>query len=115
MRPGLQGLVNEVIGYGMGTAVNRVLGIVVACIYPILLNRDEYGRLDVIFSVPTLLVGVFLIGFDSTLARFFYEQEDAIQRKRLVSTALYTVVSFSLVVVGILLIVSRPTRASFPG
>jgi O-antigen/teichoic acid export membrane protein len=99
---------NEVIGYGMGAAVNRGLGIVVAGIYPILLNRDEYGRLDVIFSVPPLLMVLLLIGFDSTLARFFYEQEDTIPRKRLVSTAFYTVMSFTLLVVGVLLALSKP-------
>jgi|WetSurSiteA1Bulk_404760.scaffolds.fasta_scaffold07370_3 O-antigen/teichoic acid export membrane protein len=108
MRAGVQGLVNEVIGYGMGAAVNRSLGIVVACIYPILLNRDEYGRLDVIFSVPALLSVVFLLGFDSTLARFFYEHEDVAQRRRLVSTAFYTAISFTLLSVGILLLLSKP-------
>lgn len=108
MRARLQGLVNEVIGYGMGAAVNRGLGIVVACIYPILLNRDEYGRLDVIFSVPALLTVVFLVGFDSALTRFFYEHQDIMQRKRLVSTAFYTVMSFTLPGIGILLIMSKP-------
>jgi O-antigen/teichoic acid export membrane protein len=108
MRAGVQGLVNAVIGYGMGAAVNRGLGIVVACIYPILLNRDQYGRLDVIFSVPALLSVVFLIGFDSTLARFFYEHENLAERRHLVSTAFYTVLSFTLLSVGILLLLSKP-------
>ncbi len=108
MRSGVQGLVNEVIGYGIGAVVNRGLGIVIAFIYPILLNRDEYGRLDVIFSVPPLLFLLFLIGFDSTLARFFYEHEDIAERRRLVSTAFFTVIGFTLLSVSVLFMVSGP-------
>jgi O-antigen/teichoic acid export membrane protein len=108
MRPGLQNLVNEVIGYGMGAAVNRVLGLLVAFLYPILLNRDEYGRMDVIFSAPALLSILFVIGLDSALARFFYEGDDENRRKYLISTAFYCTVGISLLSVGILLIVSRP-------
>ena len=108
MPKGFQGLINEVVGYGMGAMLNRALGILIACVYPILLNRDEYGRLDVIFSVPTLLAILFLIGLDSTLARFFYEGSDKTQRNRLVSTVFYTVIGITIPLVGILLVASRP-------
>jgi O-antigen/teichoic acid export membrane protein len=108
MRTRLKGLVNEVIGYGMGAAVNRGLGIVIACIYPLLLNKDEYGRLDVIFSIPTLLTLVFLAGLDSTVARFYYEHEDEAERRQLVSTVFYAVTGGTLITVGIMLGASRP-------
>jgi O-antigen/teichoic acid export membrane protein len=99
---------NEVIGYGMGAAINRGLGLLVAFIYPLLLSRDEYGRMDVIFSAPSLLSILFLIGLDSALARFFYEGEDATRQKSLISTAFYYALGITLLSVGILLIASRP-------
>ena len=104
----LRTLVNEVVGYGVGAAVNRVLGIIVALIYPILLSKDEYGRLDVIFSVTSLLAVVFFIGLDTALARFYYEHENAAQRRRLVATVFAAVMIFTLAAVVILLAVSRP-------
>jgi O-antigen/teichoic acid export membrane protein len=108
MQTRLQGLVNEVIGYGMGAAVNRGLGVIIACIYPILLNKDEYGRLDVIFSIPALLTIVFLAGLDSTLARFYYEREDGAERRQLVSTVFCAVMSVTIITVAILLTASKP-------
>lgn len=104
----MRNLVYEVVGYGLGAAVNRALGIVVACIYPILLSRDEYGRLDVVFSVTSLLTILFFLGLDAALARFYYEHEDKAERKRLVSTVFCTVMGFTVAAVALLLVFSRP-------
>ncbi len=112
MKTGVQSLVNEVVGYGMGTALNRAIGLIIALIYPILLSRDEYGRMDVIFSVPSLLVVLFLVGFDSTLARFFYEPGELLPRKRLVSTAFYAALGIAVLISGILLAAARPIALS---
>jgi len=108
MKTRVQSLVNEVVGYGMGSAINRAIGLAVSLVYPIFLNRDEYGRMDVIYSVPYLLTVLFLLGFDSMLARFFYEQDGIRSRRRLVSTAFYTVTGLSILSVGILLLTARP-------
>jgi len=104
----LQGLVNQVAGYGVGTVVNRTIGIVVACIYPILLSKDEYGRLDVIFSLTMLLGVLFAIGLDTALARFYYEQQEIQRRRQLVSTVFFVVMAITAAAVGILLLVSKP-------
>lgn len=108
MRASLQGLITEVIGYGLGAVVNRFLGIIVACIYPILLTQAEYGRLDVIFSIEGLFVVVFYLGLDTALSRVYYETDDVVQRRRLVSTVFYSLMSFTVGSVIILLIFSKP-------
>lgn len=105
---GLRRLAYDVVGYGLGAAVNRVLGIVVAGIYPIFLSRDEYGRLDVVFSVANLLSIIFFLGLDAALARFYYEHEDLEGRRRLVSTVFWTVTAFTLTAVAVLLVFSSP-------
>jgi O-antigen/teichoic acid export membrane protein len=58
--------------------------------------------------VTSLLSVVFFAGLDTALARFYYEHEDATQRRRLVSTVFYSVMSFTLIAVSIMLAVSRP-------
>ncbi len=108
MRVSLQSLITEVIGYGVGVAANRILGIIVACIYPIILAQDDYGRLDVVFSIETLLMVVFCLGCDTALSRFYYEEEDVAQRRRLVSTVFYFVTGFTVLLVGLLIAFSRP-------
>jgi O-antigen/teichoic acid export membrane protein len=104
----MQRLINQVAGYGVGAVINRGLGIVVAGIYPVLLSKDEYGRLDVIFSLIALLSVMFCIGLDSALSRYYYEQKETVQRRRLVSTVFYTVMTFTLSTIAVLLLVSRP-------
>ncbi len=101
-------LVNDVIGYSFGVAVNRVLGIVVAGIYPILLSREEYGRLDVVFSVTTLLSILFFLGLDVALGRFYYEYDDDKHRRQLVSAVFWIVMGFTLAAVALLLVASKP-------
>lgn len=103
----LQGLINQVAGYGVGAVINRVLGIIVACIYPMLLSKDEYGRLDVIFSLTSILAVVFYLGLDALLPRFYYEYEGE-RRKKLVSSVFYVVVTFTVVAIAILLLFSKP-------
>ncbi len=105
---GLRKLAYDVVGYGLGAAINRVLGIVVAGIYPIFLSRDEYGRLDVVFSVTHLLFIVFFLGLDAALARFYYEHEDLESRRRLVSTVFLIVMGFTVTAVAVLLVFSGP-------
>jgi O-antigen/teichoic acid export membrane protein len=107
-RVSLQGLVNQVAGYGIGAVINRILGIAVACIYPMLLSKDEYGRLDVILSANNLLVVIFYLGLDTILQRFYYECAEEGQRKRLVSAVFCSVIGFTLFGVGILLLLSKP-------
>jgi O-antigen/teichoic acid export membrane protein len=104
----MQRLVNQVAGYGVGAVINRSLGIVVAGIYPILLSKEEYGRLDVIFSLISLLTVVFCLGLDSALSRYYYEQEDPVQRRHLVSTVFCTALGFALPAITIMLVVSKP-------
>jgi O-antigen/teichoic acid export membrane protein len=108
VRDAMQGLVNQVAGYGVGAVINRGLGIVVAGIYPILLSKEEYGRLDVIFTVMPLLSAVFGIGMDSALSRYYYEHEDPVQRRRLVSTVFCTVMALTISTIAALLLVSKP-------
>ena len=108
MRVSLQPLAKEVIGYGVGAVFNRILGIVVACVYPIFLSRSEYGRIDVVFSIMALLTMLFYVGLDSALARFYYEQEAIEHRRRLVSTVFYSVMGFAVLSCGLLLIFSKP-------
>lgn len=108
LRAGLQGLVKEVAGYSVGEMLNRILGIAVACIYPILLSRDEYGRLDVIFSLTALFTTLLYAGMDMALQRFYYEYEAELQRRRLVSTVFCSVVGFTLIAVAVLLLGSKP-------
>jgi O-antigen/teichoic acid export membrane protein len=107
-RVSLQGLVNQVAGYGLGAVINRILGIAVACIYPMLLSKDEYGRLDVILSANNLLVVIFFLGLEPILQRFYYECEEEGRRKRLVSAVFCSVLGFTLFGVGTLLLISKP-------
>ncbi len=103
----LQRLVDQVAGYSIGAVFNRILGIIVACVYPLLLSKEEYGRLDVILSIPPLLACIFYLGLDSSLPRFYYDENRGRQRERLVSATFNSVILFTLIAVVLLLLFSR--------
>jgi len=108
MQTTLRRLGEDVIGYGIGAGLNRLLGLVVAVIYPLLLSRAEYGSLDVVFSLTALLALVLFLGLEHGLVRFYYEDDDLIRRRRLVSTVFYAVTAVTLGVTAAMLVFSRP-------
>lgn len=101
-------LLKEVIGYGLGLSVTRVLGVIIAFIYPVLLSQTEYGSLNVVLSLNGMLSLLLFLGLDVGLPRLYYEREDPAWRGRLTAAVFYTVMAVTLVVVGLMLLLSRP-------
>ena len=104
----LQGLLEQAAGYGIGAVINRVLGIAVACVYPMLLSKEEYGRLDVVFSLAGLISLILSLGMDAALSRFYYEHNDTAQRRGLVSAVFYSVGGFAVFASVMLFWSSKP-------
>lgn len=101
-------LLKEVVGYGLGVTITRMLGVVVAFVYPILLSQSEYGAVNVVLSLTALLALLLPLGLDVGVARLYYEREDDLWRGRLLTTAFYAVMVTTLATTGLMLVFSRP-------
>ena len=63
------------------------------------LSKADYGLLDYAFTIMSLLAVVFIFGQDGAVARYFYENEDINDQKKLISQSL----SFQLICLCVLL------------
>lgn len=74
--------------YGGGAALSKAFGLIT---FP-LLGRyffvEDYGTIDVFTALASLLTIVLMLGQDSAVARFFYEDPEADRRAQLISQSL---------------------------
>lgn len=74
--------------YGGAAAVSKAFALIT---FPLLARHfsvAEYGVLDYFMVLGSLLGIFFIFGQDSAIARFFYELEDALDRRQLISQSL---------------------------
>lgn len=74
--------------YGVASAISKGFSLIT---FPLLawhFSVDDYGLLDFLLVVTTLLTVFFIFGQDSTVARFFYDQDDKDIRREIVSQSL---------------------------
>ena len=108
MQESLQRLARESAGYGVGLGLTKVLGVIVALIYPIVLSRSEYGNIDVVTSLLPVLSPLFLLGMDVGLGRLYYQQPDPSGRQHLAATAFCAIIGLSVPITVLSMIFSAP-------
>lgn len=101
MRGHLRRLTRQTFGYGIGAAVSRFAGVVLVPIYTRVLSPADYGTWGVINTVSTILSLLVFFGLDAAMARFYFETDDPEQRRRLVGTAFWTVMAWTIVLIGL--------------
>src|SRR5690349_10582007 len=97
MRGHLRRLVRQTVGYGIGMALSRFAGVVLVPIYTRVLSPADYGTWGVVNTVSTILSLLVFFGLDTAMARFYFETEDPEERRRLVGTAFWTVLAWTIV------------------
>lgn len=108
MQASLRRLAREVAGYGVGLGLAKMLGVVVALLYPIVLSQSQYGEQDVITSLLPVLAPLLFLGLDAGLGRLYHQQPGLAWRQRLIATAFYAIMGLSTLIIGLLLLFSAP-------
>jgi O-antigen/teichoic acid export membrane protein len=81
-------LLKDTVIYGSAAAISKAFALIT---FPLLARHfsvAEYGVLDYFFVLASLLAISFVFGQDSAVARYFYENEDAGERRQLISQSL---------------------------
>jgi O-antigen/teichoic acid export membrane protein len=84
----LQFLLRDATLYGGAAAISKAFALIT---FPLLARHfsvEEYGVLDYFLVLASLLTIFFIFGQDSAVARFFFEHEDALARRQLISQSL---------------------------
>lgn len=109
----LQFLLKDTALYGLGGALNKALALVT---FPLLARHfsvTDFGVIDLLNTMLVLLVTILVFGFDSAVARFFYEREDKDYRRQVVSQALALQLSILALVVPLLWLGAKPLADAF--
>lgn len=111
----LKTLLNDTIIYGLGSVVIRVLTIFFVPIYTRLLTPADYGVLDILSTVTSLLTVILVLGLDGAMAYYYYETADYDQRISIISTSFFFRLIFSLLTCSILFLYAHQLSWWFIG
>ncbi len=107
----LRFLMKDSVVYGIGSALNRVITVIM---FPLLARHftvEEFGRLDLLNTGLLLVVTALVLGQDSAVARFIHEYDERVEQRQVVSQSLLLqLVLLALTVVPICLFADMIAR-----
>lgn len=81
--------------YLFGNLFNRLGAFLLLPLYTTQLSVAEYGRLELLYSLTTVFAVVFAAGLSHSTLRFYFEQPEGPDRRRIVTTGLAMVFTLS--------------------
>lgn len=78
----------DTFSYGFSSALQKLITMFLFPIYARLLSPTDFGIQDVVLSVVNIMVMFLVLGMDSAVMQYYYEN-DNIERKKIVSTYLW--------------------------
>jgi O-antigen/teichoic acid export membrane protein len=88
-------LVKQTILYGLGGALQKLIGFFLFPIYAHLLSVSDFGASDLVLTTIFVISSVLALGMDSAAARHFYDADTAKHKKMILSTWLWVQMLFS--------------------
>lgn len=104
--------------YGSGRIAFQFLIFLSIPILTRILSKDDFGVIETMTSVTAALAVIVLLGLDSASQRsyFDYGEDQPEERRRVLSTTFWTLLCWSTLLVGLLVLMSGPiSRALFGG
>lgn len=91
----------QLLIYGLGDTINKIIGILIVPLFTRYLSPADYGVAGVLVVTNALIIGLCDLGMSNGMARFFHDEKD---KKRIFSTAQVAMVFTTLIlaIVGIL-------------
>lgn len=93
-------LAKDSLVYGGLSALTKFFSIFLTPVLTGVLAKEEYGNMDILNPILATSATIIVFGMDSAVARFYYNTDDVVQRKLVVSNAFWT----QIVVSGLILI-----------
>jgi O-antigen/teichoic acid export membrane protein len=72
--PGFRRLTRDSLVYGLGTISGKATGLLLLPVLTRALSRDDYGLLDVLWSLGTGIAGILLFGLDAATVRLYFNE-----------------------------------------
>jgi O-antigen/teichoic acid export membrane protein len=88
--------------YGLGHIISRTFHFILLPLYTNILPREEYGLVGILFTYIAILMILYTYGLDAAFFSFYILEDGSESRKRIFSTAFYTILITSAVFSSIL-------------
>jgi len=85
-------LSSHMVIYGLGEMAVKAIAFFLIPLYSRKLTVADYGVYDLVFTVQTMMVLVISLGLNSALLKIYNDVEGRIQRRKVLSTAVITVI-----------------------
>jgi O-antigen/teichoic acid export membrane protein len=108
-------LLKQAAVYGLSHGLNHTIGLLLVPIYARVFTKELFGAIDLITVTASVLLLILSLGLDSALSRFYYEDTNIAERKRLVSTAVWFVLGLSTLACLVLLPLVGPISVAVVG
>lgn len=93
----LKQLLKDSLIYGLGSTVGKFIGVLLVPIFTRVFPPTEYGVIELIGTISSILLSILVLGLDSSTVRFYYSTKDIKEKQTIISTGLFFQVAFSIV------------------
>lgn len=97
-------IVKGVLSYAVAPAVTGLITILVVPVVSYSFPSDEYGKINMFYTLGSLFSSVFLLGFDHAAIRYYFEPPKRILSKPFFTVSLVVGVVIDLAVVVLVLL-----------
>jgi O-antigen/teichoic acid export membrane protein len=104
----LRRLGTQSVIYGLGGLVSRILAVLLLPLYTHYLSPDDYGRIETLIALTTVLAIVLRFGIQPAFFRFTFDSPDADHRRRVLRTAVWFTIGTSTAGLGALAALAEP-------
>lgn len=91
----------NIIKYCIPSIVSAVVGIAVIPLISRVFPTDDYGKINLFYSVGNMMLYIVLLGLDSAYIRFYFEQPKGSTRRQLFSLSVWT----STILLGVITVI----------
>jgi len=85
--------------YGVSGAISALIGLILVPVLTRVFGPTEYGVIDLTLAIISFLSAILMMGFDSAVALHFYQAKDSLEKKKIISTGFYFLLTTSLIVI----------------
>lgn len=96
----IKNLASDSMIYGLAGIATRVMGVFLTPLYTRVYSPEDYGVFGLINNAYSLIALMMILSLDNSTARWFYDTEDRLYRKKIISTWFwfYLILSFIVAV-----------------
>lgn len=102
----MKGFFKAFLSFGVATSIEKILGFILLPIYTRYFNTIEYGIIDMISVIVSILIIFGLLQMETSLQRYYFDFQK-LRKKILISNVYIWTFTFSLILTFILLVFSE--------